>query len=110
MEHSPEGPDTSNLLSGCLSKPQGDLGLGGRRRVVGEREGIPQLGRASELADRLAGAFRVGTEFCRAYRRNWAKKAPGARLASPTEAVRLETVISFQTNDVFDFLDTQLSL
>ena len=35
------------------------MGLGGRRRVVGECESVPQLGRASELADQLEGAFRV---------------------------------------------------
>ena len=38
------------------------MGLGGRRRVVCECEGVPKLGkvgRASELADQLAGVFRV---------------------------------------------------
>ena len=57
---SAQGLDPRIFLSKRLAKTQCDLGFGGRCRVVGEREGVPDLGGSSELADQLAGALSGG--------------------------------------------------
>jgi hypothetical protein len=55
-----EGLDSSVLLPKLLAKTQCDLGFSGRHSLVGEREGIPDLGGPCELVDELAGAFGGG--------------------------------------------------
>jgi hypothetical protein len=55
MEHGPEGPGPSILLSKRLAETQRDLRLRGCGWVGGECESVPGLGGPREFANQLAG-------------------------------------------------------